>query len=101
VLDTTTATPCTLGDTGFSATSVSVKVSGKETTATCIGTTTKKPAKLTKCDGELLGGGETTPTQPCTILLGSAALHIDDWAETVSSSGKVTLKCTASPTDTK
>jgi hypothetical protein len=99
VLDNT----CLAADATFVPTSVSVKTAGAVTTATCSGTTTNKPAKKAKCDGETLGGvnGETTPLQPCTILLGTTALHIDDWTETISTSGKVSLMCKASGTDKK
>jgi hypothetical protein len=100
VLDDT----CAAADATFVPIFVSVKKAGDVTTVTCMGTTTKKPAKATKCDGETLGGnaGETaTPPQGCVITLGSTATSIDDWSEIISTSGKVTLKCKSGGTDTK
>jgi hypothetical protein len=99
VLDNT----CAASDTNFSPTSVKVSVAGGVTTAMCSGTTTNKPTKTTKCDGEILGGamGETAPLQPCTILIGTTSVHIDDWSEVITSSGKVTLLCKSSGSDTK
>jgi hypothetical protein len=99
VLDNT----CAASDATFVPTSVKVSAAGSVTTATCSGTTTNKPTKKVKCDGETLGGssGETTPTQPCEIMLGTTAATIDDWTETISTSGKVTLTCKSGGSDPK
>jgi hypothetical protein len=99
VLDNT----CGASDTTFVPTSVKVSVLAGVTTATCAGSTTNKPAKVTKCNGETLGGtgGETTPTQPCVITLGTTAASIDDWTESISPSGKVTLMCKSGGKDPK
>jgi hypothetical protein len=99
VLDST----CVNSDSAFVPTSVKVSITKTVTTATCVGTTTALPTKATKCDGEILGGasGETAPLQPCTILLGATSAPIDDWTETITKTGKVTLTCKAGGTDTK
>jgi hypothetical protein len=100
VLDNT----CMAADTTFVPTSVKVSKSGAITSVVCAGTTTKKPTKATKCDGETLGGtttGETAPTQPCTITLGTTAVTTDDWLEVITPSGNVKLTCKAGATDTK
>jgi hypothetical protein len=99
VLDNT----CAASDTTFVPTSVKVSVTKTITTATCLGTTTALPAKTTKCNGETLGGasGETAPLQPCTILLGTTSAAIDDWTETITKTGKVTLTCKSGGTDKK
>lgn len=68
-------------------------------TSTCTGTTTVKPAKATKCDGETLNGGtgESSPQFACAMeLLGEGtnnAVFTDDWSETITPSGHVTMKC--------
>jgi hypothetical protein len=100
VLDDT----CAASDATFVPTSVKVSVSSAGiTTVTCSGTTTKKPTKATKCDGETLGGtsGETAPLQPCSITLGTKAVTVDDWLEVISPSGNVKLICKAGGTETK
>ena len=99
VLDNT----CKAADTTFALTSIKVSKAGAVTSLTCMGTTTKKPTKATKCDGETLGGtsGETTPTQPCTITLGTTAITTDDWLEVITPSGNVKLMCKSGGSDTK
>jgi hypothetical protein len=99
VLDNT----CGAVDATFVPTSVKVTMTKTVTTATCSGTTTIPPSKNTKCDGETLGGssGETAPTQPCTILLGTTSAAIDDWTETITKTGKVTLICKSGGLDKK
>jgi hypothetical protein len=100
VLDNT----CAATDATFVPTSIKLSVSGSGVVSlTCLGTTTAKPTKTTKCDGEKLGGanGETAPTQPCAMTLGVNAVSTDDWTETITKSGNVTLKCTAGGKDKK
>jgi hypothetical protein len=98
---------CSAVDTKFTPTSSSInlKTSGSTVTGsfTCKGTTTNKPTKAAKCDGEALGGsnGETSPTQPCSLTIGSTTLTTDDWSETISASGQVSEKCTWGGTDKK
>jgi hypothetical protein len=99
VLDNT----CMAADTTFTPTSVKISKSATTTSVVCSGTTTKKPTKATKCDGEALGGtsGETAPLQPCTITLGTTALTTDDWTEVITPSGNVKLICKSGGSDTK
>lgn len=100
VLDNT----CMAADGTFTLTSIKVSKAGAVTSLTCMGTTSNKPKKATKCDGETLGGtttGESAPTQPCTITLGTTATTTDDWLEVITPSGNVKLMCKAGGADTK
>jgi hypothetical protein len=103
VLDQT----CSTTDTTFTPTSVKVSVSsGGIMTVTCSGTTTNKPSKAVKCDGEKLGGSSgESPTgvlQPCSITLGSGSpVLTDDWQEIISPSGNVKVACKAGGNDSK
>jgi hypothetical protein len=97
------ASDCFSPDTTFIPTAARVSVSAGVTTVQCVGTTTTLPATATKCDGERVNGktGDTAPTHPCSITLGSTSAHVDDWYETISTSGSVTLVCSAGGTDPK
>jgi hypothetical protein len=103
VLDST----CAAADAAFVPTSVKISASHGVTTLTCAGTTTTAlPTKTTKCDGETLGsaggGTETAPSQGCVITLGATALPAtDDWTETITKTGKVTLTCKSGGPDKK
>ena len=97
------ASDCVTPDTTFVPTAARVSVSAGVTTVQCLGTTTKIPLAATKCDGERVNGktGDTAPTHPCSITLGSTSAHVDDWYETISTSGSVTLVCSSGGTDLK
>ena len=103
VLDST----CAAADPAFVPTSVKISVSHGVTTLACAGTTTTNlPAKTTKCNGETLGlaggGTESAPSQGCVITLGTSALPAtDDWTETITKTGRVTLTCSAGEKDNK
>ena len=97
---------CAVADKTFSPTSIKISVLKDVTTLTCTGTTTVLPTKLIKCDGEALstsgGGTESNPSQGCVITLGTTPLSpTDDWSETITKAGKVTLICKSGGTDTK
>jgi hypothetical protein len=94
---------CAAIDSNFKPTAASASVKGAVTSTTCSGTTTKLPTKALKCDGETLGGasGETAPTQACVMTLGGTSQSTDDWSETISTKGKVTLVCKFGGSDTK
>jgi hypothetical protein len=97
-LDNTRATI----DNTFAPAATSASVKAGVTTTSCSGTTTKLPTKAVKCNGETLGGagGETAPTQACVMTLGGASKSTDDWTETISTKGKVTLTCKFGGSDT-
>jgi hypothetical protein len=99
VVDTT----CVHPDTSFVPTIVRVSVSAGVTTVDCEGTTINKPAIATACDGESLNrkSTEAMPAFPCSIMLGATSVGVDDWHETISTSGSVKLTCSAGGTDTK
>ena len=99
VLDST----CGATDITFVPNSIKMSVNKRGVVSmTCTGTTTAPPAKKTTCDGESLGGpNEGNPNQPCALTLGTKAVTTDDWMETISKGGAVTLKCTAGGTDKK
>ena len=78
-------------------------------TSTCAGITAHKPTKTTKCDGETLSGssGDTSSPQfACAmefigyLSVNAGPVYTDDWTETISPSGKVTIKCTFNPNET-
>ena len=88
-----------------SSAKVSVNAAGVWT-STCTGTTTVTPTKATKCDGETLNGttGDTSPQFACELLTeGTGGLtgpvFTDDWTETITPSGHVTMKCSFKPNE--
>jgi hypothetical protein len=103
VLDST----CAAADSAFVPTSVKVSVSHGVTTLACSGTTTTAlPTKTTKCDGQTLGlangGTENAPSQGCVITLGATVSPAtDDWTETITKNGRVTLTCKSGGPDRK
>jgi hypothetical protein len=100
---------CQTPDTGF--TPVSMRLSRSIVNGTwsssCNGITTNLPTSAIKCDGEKLNGpnGENQyPPSPCVILLsGPPGLQpealTDDWVETVSLKGVVTITCNYNPNE--
>ena len=97
------ASDCVTSDTTFIPTAARVSVSAGVTTVQCVGTTTTLPATATTCDGERVNrtSAENTPAHPCSITLGSTSVGVDDWYETISTSGSVKLVCSAGGTDPK
>jgi hypothetical protein len=93
---------CGAVDSAFTPASVSISVKGAVTSVSCSGTSTTKPTKTTKCDGEALGGAnENVPTQACVITIGGKSTSTDDWSETITTKGSVKLKCIFGAKDTK
>jgi hypothetical protein len=94
---------CGAVDNTFAPTSVRVSNSGRVVTALCVGATNTRPTKTTRCDGEALGGtsGEITPTQPCAMTLGGTTFSTDDWSETITAAGRVSLACRFGGADKK
>lgn len=98
---------CATLDPNFIATSARVAVNPAGVwTSTCTGTTTFKPTTATKCKGEILNGatGDTDPQFACELVLagtgGEPVVFTDDWVETVTPSGRVTMTCTFNPHET-
>src|SRR5260370_14421842 len=90
---------CKTLDLNFTPDSAKVSVTPSGVwTSTCAGTTTVKPTKATKCDGETLNKdtGESDPQFACEIALvkqgGATTVFTDDWSETITPSGHVTMK---------
>jgi hypothetical protein len=95
---------CVTSDTTFIPTDARVSVSSTGvTSAVCVGTTANKPGIAVTCDGEKVNGanGDTTPAHPCTMMLGATSVGVDDWHETISTSGSVKLTCVAGAPDPK
>jgi hypothetical protein len=101
---------CNTHDGGFTVSSskVSVNTAGVWT-STCLGITTNKPTKATKCDGETSNGsaGDTaSPQFACLLLMqndGSSTtgpVFTDDWIETITPSGNVKMTCKFDPKET-
>jgi hypothetical protein len=75
--------------------------------SSCKGTTNSLPARTVVCSGEQLDGanGENpNPPNPCVILLsGPSGLEpeavTDDWLETVTPQGVVTVTCSYNPNE--
>jgi hypothetical protein len=94
---------CATLDSTASLSSLNISVNSKGVwTATCRGTTTIKPSKSTRCVGETLNTGtEDAPINACELQLASGVttgpVFTDDWNETITPSGKVTLKCSFNP----
>jgi hypothetical protein len=94
---------CATVDSTASLNSITLALSSAGVwTATCRGTTTTKPSKITHCDGETLNTGtEAVPINACELQLGSGVTNgpvfTDDWTETIGTSGKVTLRCNFNP----
>ena len=98
---------CTTTDSSFVVSSAKVSVNAAGVwTSTCEGKTTHTPTKATKCDGESLNGtaGDTSPQFACGMALLSDATEngpafTDDWSETITPSGHVTMKCNFNPSE--
>jgi hypothetical protein len=97
---------CATTDATFIPDSSRVSVNGAGVwTSTCAGTTTVTPTKATKCVGETLNGtaGDTSPQFACgmELLSGSAngPVFTDDWSETITPSGHVTMTCKFNPNE--
>ena len=98
---------CATLDKSFLVSSVKVSVNAAGVwTSTCTGTTTVTPTKATKCDGETLNGpaGDTSPQHACELeVVGNGGatgpVFTDDWTETVTPSGHVTMKCNFNPNE--
>jgi hypothetical protein len=89
----------------ISSTSISRNSAGVWT-ATCTGTTSIKPLKPTKCEGEMLNTGtEASPVNACAMQLSGDGTFVgpvstDDWTETISPSGAVKMTCKLNPKET-
>jgi hypothetical protein len=101
------ANDCATPDYNFTVTSVQVAVSAAGVwTSSCTGTTTFRPAQATVCKGETLNGasGDSDPEFAAEMALvpnGAAPAHFtDDWSETVTPSGQVTMTCSYKPHET-
>ena len=102
------STDCVSPDDTSTTTSVKIALNKAGVwTATCDGTTTSKPTKAKKCDGEALNstGTEDAPVDPCGLQLSQNAgttgpVFTDDWTETISASGNIHLACTFKSTET-
>ena len=97
---------CATQDDTFVVSSAKVSINGAgAATSTCQGKTTVKPSKATKCDGETLNGGtgDSDPQFACAMVsnAGGSAIEIftDDWTETITPSGHVTMKCSFKPNE--
>jgi hypothetical protein len=98
---------CVTLDSTFTVNSSKVSVNKAGVwTSTCTGTTTVKPSHATKCNGETLNGGtgDSDPQSACVIeLIGDSTatgpVFTDDWSETITPSGHVTMTCKFSPNE--
>jgi hypothetical protein len=100
---------CQTPDVGFTPTSMKLNRSIIKGTwnSSCGGMTTTLPTSPIKCSGETLnrGNGENQfPPSPCVILLsGPSGLQpealTDNWIETVSLKGLVTITCSYNPNE--
>ena len=99
---------CTTQDKTFLASSAKVSVNAAGVwTSNCEGKTTVNPKKATKCDGEKLNGtaGDSDPQFACEMFVASTGgttgpVFTDDWTETITPSGHVTMKCNFNPKET-
>jgi hypothetical protein len=97
---------CTTSDNSFDVSSAKVSVNAAGVwTSTCDGKTTHTPTKATKCVGETLNGtaGDTSPQFACGMELVSGTttgpVFTDDWSETITPSGHVTMTCKFNPNE--
>ena len=98
---------CATSDNTFKVSSASVSVNEAGVwTSTCQGKTTVTPTKATKCVGETLNGtaGDTSPQFACALETEGGGgvngpVFTDDWSETITPSGHVTMKCSFKPNE--
>jgi hypothetical protein len=94
---------CATVDSTAALNSLTISVNSKGVwKATCHGTTTVKPSTSTHCVGEKLNTGtERVPINACGLEVSSGVttgpVFTDDWNESITPAGKVTLICTFNP----
>lgn len=89
---------CATLDTNFVVSSVQLSVNPAGVwTTTCAGTTAFRPTRATTCKGETLNGanGDIDPQFASELILAATGaepvVYTDDWAETITPSGHVTM----------